>query len=110
MCAIKTVFGLILVGALAGANAAPVSFNGTNTGDIPDNAPSGRTVSFSVGGLSNPITTVELSSNLTHPYAGDLTAADCARRDSSAGGDRANGPHPHGHLRRQLKLWRYLRV
>jgi subtilisin-like proprotein convertase family protein len=56
------------------AIAVPVSFPGTNTGAIPDNAPAGRTVSFAVSGLATPVASAQLSLDLTHTWAGDLNA------------------------------------
>ena len=62
--------------AFAGtAGAVPVSFPGTNTGPIPDNDPvTGRVVSFAVSGIAGPVSSVEVSVDLTHTWAGDVTA------------------------------------
>jgi hypothetical protein len=73
--ALRSILGLGLC-VLAGAAAAvPVSFPGTNTGAIPDdNGATSRVVSFAVSGLAGPIASVELSTDLTHTWAGDVTA------------------------------------
>jgi hypothetical protein len=68
------IFGLILLSLASAVSAVPVSFNGTNTGAIPDNDPAGRTVSFAASNLSGEITSVEVSLSLTHSFSGDLTA------------------------------------
>jgi hypothetical protein len=64
--------------------AGAVSFQGANTGDIPD-APAGdpacgldnengtpRLVTFQVSGLTSNISTVGLTLDIQHPYRGDL--------------------------------------
>lgn len=69
------VSAVLAMSAFSGiALAVPVSFPGTNTGAIPDNDPNGRTVSFAVSGLDGPVASVELTTNLTHSWTGDLTA------------------------------------
>ncbi|SDD46103.1 hypothetical protein SAMN04488509_102544 [Aquimonas voraii] len=55
--------------------AVPVSFPGGNTGAIPDNdVVNGRVVTFAVSGLVGTLRGVELTTNLSHTFAGDLTA------------------------------------
>ena len=71
----RIVAGLVLGSAMHAALAVPVSFPGTNTGPIPDNdLVTGRVVNFAVSGLAGPLASVELSVDLTHTYAGDVTA------------------------------------
>jgi subtilisin-like proprotein convertase family protein len=55
-------------------DAAAQSFSGSNVGEIPDNNPVGRTVTFSVSGVQNPLRSVRLSMDLQHIYAGDVSA------------------------------------
>ena len=58
---------------LAGlAQAAPLSFPGTNTGAIPDNNPAGLTVAFAASGITLPVGKVTLSLTMTHTWVGDL--------------------------------------
>lgn len=60
--------------AAAAAQAAPIVVGASNTGPIPDGDPAGRTLSFAVSGVSSPLRSVSVSLNLTHSFAGDLTA------------------------------------
>jgi subtilisin-like proprotein convertase family protein len=66
--------GWVALAAASTALAVPVSFPGNNTGVIPDADAVGRAVSFNVSGLATPVASVVLAMNLTHSYAGDLTA------------------------------------
>lgn len=74
MRSVNCLLGLVILGVSSALSAAPVNFNGTNTGAIPDNNPTGRTVSFNATGLNSAISSVEVSLTLNHTYAGDLTA------------------------------------
>lgn len=75
MCQARLAAAAVLLSAMGSASAVPVSFPGTNTGAIPDNDPvTGRVVSFAVSGMAGPLASVELSVDLTHTYAGDVTA------------------------------------
>lgn len=72
---LNLVLGIALGLAASTVVAVPVSFPGGNTGAIPDNDPiNGRVVTFAVSGLAGTLTGVELTTNLTHTYAGDVTA------------------------------------
>jgi hypothetical protein len=96
--------GLVLCAVSSLALALPVSFPGTNTGAIPDNDPNGRVVSFAVSGVIGPVASVELTADLTHTWAGDVTATLVAPSGvarlvvfgrlgtgrNSAGGDSSN--------------------
>jgi subtilisin-like proprotein convertase family protein len=48
-------------------------FNGTGGGLIPDNFPTGTTVSFNASGLVGQVQTVSVALDLTHTFAGDLS-------------------------------------
>ncbi|HSX58703.1 MAG TPA: proprotein convertase P-domain-containing protein [Tahibacter sp.] len=77
------VLALLGFGLLASSSVSADSFNGTNTGAIPD-APAGspscgvnnlgqpRVVSFDVNGLLVPVVAVSVSMNLNHTWRGDL--------------------------------------
>jgi len=54
--------------------AASFTFPGTNTGAIPDNSASGRTLSFNASGVGRPLARVAVSLTLSHTYIGDLEA------------------------------------
>ena len=49
-------------------------FAGSGTGPIPDNNPSGITISFNVSGITPSVGSVRLRLGMTHSYAGDVTA------------------------------------
>jgi subtilisin-like proprotein convertase family protein len=74
MRSVNGLLGLVILGVASALSAAPVNFNGTNTGDIPDNNPTGRTMSFNATGLASAISSVEVSLTLAHTFSGDLNA------------------------------------
>jgi len=55
-------------------NLGGTTFPGTGTGDIPDNNPTGITVSFDVTGMTGSVTDVNVDMTLTHSWVGDLNA------------------------------------
>ena len=72
---IRRAIGLLLAFTWAGTlSAGAPGFPGTNTGTIPDGNPSGRSVQFTVSGLFRPVGNVGISMDLTHTWAGDLSA------------------------------------
>lgn len=67
----RLIFGL---GVLLAGNAAAIDVPGVGTGPIPDNNTTGINVNFNLAGLTAPVSSVELSMDLTHTFAGDLRA------------------------------------
>jgi len=54
--------------------ARSAAFSGTGTGAIPDNNFSGRTISFPVAGIAQPLTNVRIALTMDHTWTGDLEA------------------------------------
>ncbi len=72
---IRRAIGLLFAATAAGAlSAGSPGFPGTNTGTIPDGNPSGLAVQFTVSGLFRPVGNVGIAMDLTHGWAGDLSA------------------------------------
>lgn len=67
---------VLLVMLVSGYSSPAVSldFAGSGVGAIPDNSSSGRTVSFSVSGVSGPLASIRVRLGLTHSFAGDVEA------------------------------------
>lgn len=50
------------------------TFNGANSGPIPDGNPAGLDVTFNVSGIASELSDVSVSMTLTHTWAGDVSA------------------------------------
>ncbi|MCW8136939.1 MAG: hypothetical protein KIT75_14895 [Planctomycetota bacterium] len=62
-----------LAALMAPAVQAQTNFTGTGTGAIPDNNPTGINITFNVTGLTDLVSDVSLSLDLTHTWVGDLS-------------------------------------
>lgn len=69
-------FNTTTVEASGGGDApsAHLMFPGVGTGAIPDNNPAGLNVTFTVAGVSAPVTDIWISMDLTHSWVGDIDA------------------------------------
>lgn len=55
-----------------GVASAQLIFDGQGVGAIPDNDPSGLTITFPVSSLNNPVGSVSLEMTMDHTWVGDL--------------------------------------
>lgn len=70
----KRCFLLCAVMLFGASTAQAVDFNGTGVGAIPDNNPTGLTISFNATSFTQQVGDVRLQLTLTHSYVRDLTA------------------------------------
>jgi subtilisin-like proprotein convertase family protein len=68
---IRMVIGFLSLMFCAVASSQLV-FDGQGVGAIPDNDPSGLTITFPVNGLANPVGSVSLEMTMDHTWVGDL--------------------------------------